>query len=619
MFSFRHHYIILSLFFILAIVLPRIAMADVADVKAVQCKMSVVRILGNSPDGCKSGSGFIIGPDGLIITNYHVVKACTALNILVKEGNKSARVYHGQILALDSEHDLALIRIAASPLHPLPKPLKIKEAEPQVLNEVLAMGFPHVLDMPNLVQALQGAEETDGVIRNPIVLESLEPNITKGTITKITHMFITHDAKIDHGNSGGPLIDASTGEVVGINAAGAGKDVTFFLAIPPLQIKNFIDQNSSGKKQSFPLQPDNQGNDDSSSRISSLLEDGAKGNVDAQYFLGICYRDGLRGGAPSNQQAIYWLTQAAMQKYIPAMLDLAIIYQQDQDKQGSMDEAVRWLTQAAELNDVTAQEELARIYTYGIGVPPSHQKALPWLQRATDQESVFALSLLASYYANGWGVPRSDKTAIKLYERAVSSKDAQAQYSYGRYYFDRGTKENYVKAVSWFLKAAEQKNSSAQNMLGHCYETGKGVSQSSLQAFEWYTRAAQNGAPEGEINLAKCYLTGRGTAPDEELAIFWINKAIEQKLPHAFLMLAKCYEKGTGVIRSKKLSLKYCRKAAELNEPYAQLQMGIIYATGDGVLKSKQEAKYWFNQALCSDVPEVVKIARGCLKRLSRE
>ena len=77
--------------------------------------------------------------------------------------------------------------------------------------------------------------------------------------------------------------------------------------------------------------------------------------------------------------------------------------------------------------------------------------------------------------------------------------DAFWQYSLGNDYFhgmqDIGfyVPQDYSKAVKWFLKAAEQGDSWAQNDLGHCYSEGYGVSQDYNEAVRWYRKAAEQG------------------------------------------------------------------------------------------------------------------------------
>lgn len=613
-----HHFIRL-LVSVLTLMAVQTAYADQPQ-QALQPKASVVRIIASSPKGDTSGSGFIVGKNGEIITNYHVVQGSRTIRVLVKENDKQARIYKGYILASDREQDLALLIIPVLPRHPLPPPLKIKAAQPQVLNEVLAIGFPSVLDTTDLIRVLALHEQNENLIRNDSILENLEPNITKGAITKITHTLITHDAKIDHGNSGGPLVDAATGEVVGINTAGAGNNVTFFFAIPPAGIRQFIARNTveAGLK-AAPDTPAPPGNHAQEPLSPELVDRAGGGDAEAQFLLGMAYWKGTNGMPLSHEDAVIWLTKAARQNHVEAILRLVDACQRGKGMAPSLQKAAYWLEKAAELDNPIAQTQLACLYIYGLGVPRSYQKALPLLRQAMEQKHPWAISTLALCYEKGWGVPQSDKEAAKLHEQAASTGSPDAQYSAGRYYYDKGTSKNFVKAAQWFLKSSEQGYSNSQNMLGNCYERGQGVPKSAAQTFYWYNQSAKNGNAEGMINVGKCYLYGRGTAQDEELAVACFSEAAELNEPHALFMLANCYEKGRGVPKSQKIAYKYFRAAAIRDEPFSQLKMGLIHVTGDGVEKSRQEAKYWFTKAAQNSNPGAAEDARQCLKRLSRE
>ena len=85
------------------------------------------------------------------------------------------------------------------------------------------------------------------------------------------------------------------------------------------------------------------------------------------------------------------------------------------------------------------------------------------------------------------------------YSDAEYKNDAKAQFELGkRYYTGRtsagrygGHKQDYKKAVEWWLLAAEQGNADAQYGLGCCYEEGHGVDKDLNEALKWYRKAAK--------------------------------------------------------------------------------------------------------------------------------
>lgn len=67
---------------------------------------------------------------------------------------------------------------------------------------------------------------------------------------------------------------------------------------------------------------------------------------------------------------------------------------------------------------------------------------------------------------------------------------------------------DYSKAAYWFLKAAEQNLSSAQNNLGVCYKYGEGVAKDMAKAIDWFKQSAMNGDDFGQLNLGDCFRDG---------------------------------------------------------------------------------------------------------------
>ena len=136
------------------------------------------------------GSGFIIGSDGLILTNAHVVR--DAKDVTVKLSDR--REFAAKVLGLDPVTDVAVLRIDAKelPTVRLGDPRQLSVGDP-----VLAIGAPFGFEQT----ATQGIVSAKG---RSLPGDAVVP-------------FIQTDAAVNPGNSGGPLF-SGTGEVVGINA-----------------------------------------------------------------------------------------------------------------------------------------------------------------------------------------------------------------------------------------------------------------------------------------------------------------------------------------------------------------------------------------------------------------
>src|SRR6266576_5824725 len=138
------------------------------------------------------GSGFIISPKGYILTNEHVI--ADAMRIIV--GLQSGEKYRGRVVGVDSETDVAVIKIDAP--QDLPTVTLGDSNAAQVGDWVLAMGSPFGLDQT----------VTAGIISKK---ERESPSFN------LFQRFLQTDAAINRGNSGGPLVNMR-GEVIGMNS-----------------------------------------------------------------------------------------------------------------------------------------------------------------------------------------------------------------------------------------------------------------------------------------------------------------------------------------------------------------------------------------------------------------
>ena len=175
------------------------------------------------------GSGFIINPDGQILTNNHVVSGTARLSVTLAD----KKTYKATILGRDPRNDLALIKIDVD--HKLPA-LKLGDSEGLVVGQkVLAIGNPFGF----------GGTLTTGLI------SSLDRPIQ--TEERNLEGMIQTDAAINPGNSGGPLMD-SRGNVIGINTAIYGQqgNIGLGFAMPINRAKAMLDEYSKHGKISRP-------------------------------------------------------------------------------------------------------------------------------------------------------------------------------------------------------------------------------------------------------------------------------------------------------------------------------------------------------------------------------
>jgi serine protease Do len=163
------------------------------------------------------GSGFIIRPDGAIVTNAHVVAGATRISVAMRDGT----TYPARLVGIDETNDLAVLKIDARnlPVSPLGNSSNLLIGE-----WAIAIGNPY-----------------------GFILANTEPSVTVGVVSGTGRNLaaqsegsgvyvdmIQTDASINPGNSGGPLVNA-LGEVIGVNSSifsPSGGSVGIGFAIP---------------------------------------------------------------------------------------------------------------------------------------------------------------------------------------------------------------------------------------------------------------------------------------------------------------------------------------------------------------------------------------------------
>lgn len=148
------------------------------------------------------GSGMIISPDGLILSNNHVVGGATEIKVLLSNGDE----YPAKLVGADPLTDLGVIKISAD--KPLPHVTFGDSDEVKVGQWVVAIGQPRGLEQ-SVTQGIISAKHRTG-ITNPSSYED----------------FLQTDTAINPGNSGGPLLTLG-GQVIGVNSAIASQSGGF--------------------------------------------------------------------------------------------------------------------------------------------------------------------------------------------------------------------------------------------------------------------------------------------------------------------------------------------------------------------------------------------------------
>lgn len=167
--------------------------------------------------GRSGGSGSIVSPEGLILTNEHVVRA--ARGGVVSVNTTTGKRYTGQVIATDRQNDLALVRLNTSDRFPTVR--LSNSGGIQVGQRVFAIGSPF----------------------------GLSGTLTTGILSRVARNGdLQTDAALNPGNSGGPLLN-SQGELIGVNKAilspNGGGNTGIGFATSAVVARNFIEQNGN--------------------------------------------------------------------------------------------------------------------------------------------------------------------------------------------------------------------------------------------------------------------------------------------------------------------------------------------------------------------------------------
>ncbi len=173
---------------------------------------------GDTQNSSSLGSGVIVGPEGYILTNHHVIEAADEIELALADGRKVP----ARIIGTDPETDLAVLKVDIADL------------------PAVTFGNPQKLSVGDMVLA----------IGNPF---GVGQTVTMGIVSALgrSHLgistfenFIQTDAAINPGNSGGALVD-SAGNLVGINSAiysRSGGSLGIGFAIPADLAKQVMQQ-----------------------------------------------------------------------------------------------------------------------------------------------------------------------------------------------------------------------------------------------------------------------------------------------------------------------------------------------------------------------------------------
>ena len=202
------------------------------------------RIFVTGADYEASGSGFVFSHDAsgrpIFLTNFHVTAEGGEITVVFLAGSNDVVAFDGTLLASSPAMDMAALALTArdgADFRPREIPLALREIEKG--EQVIARGYPASSAQglgSDLHVALCETTLTQGLV-SKVFVAPWETQTRNGSDVSVE--IIQHTAAINHGNSGGPLLD-ECGHVLGMNTAGVLED-NVFLASSSRSLAVFLD------------------------------------------------------------------------------------------------------------------------------------------------------------------------------------------------------------------------------------------------------------------------------------------------------------------------------------------------------------------------------------------
>ncbi len=289
-------------------------------------------------------------------------------------------------------------------------------------------------------------------------------------------------------------------------------------------------------------------------------------------------------------EGAFWLQAATIQNHKDARKELkkrkfsastcylmgtSLLFQMNGLK--SLSDARRWVEMGAKKGNEKARNLLAMMYLEGIGGPKEAKKGIELLRTGNIEGDSDRLAILArSYFLGGNGLERDTEKARELAEKAIQAGRWETiplaslgpfsisgvcaffgkERNVAEERFRAGVQVADGLAIAWThwttthpipedvteleavltlirKSAMEEKNASAQCLLGFAYDYGWGVKEDSVEAVRWYTLAAEQGFATAEVALYWAYSLGCGTEMNEETARKWLQTAVGKAQPQA--------------------------------------------------------------------------------------
>ncbi|NVK20142.1 MAG: SEL1-like repeat protein [Methylocystaceae bacterium] len=240
--------------------------------------------------------------------------------------------------------------------------------------------------------------------------------------------------------------------------------------------------------------------------------------------------------------------------------------------------------------------DLGTCFETGTNVEKSRETAFQHFKKAADGKLPAAMLRTGVYYLYGsGGVKKDQKLAANWISKAAETGLAEAEAMYGELHFRGwGVRKNIDEGMKWLNKAIEKNNTKALNFLAGEYFYGRNLSKDREKALSLYLKAAENGGIiQAGPSIINIYRNGEGAPKSRELADQWTLKYANHADPRRINQIAERYLNAKGRPRDGRMAISLYKISAEKGDQTAKYHLMNLYFVGFGVERNLSKARKW--------------------------
>lgn len=286
---------------------------------------------------------------------------------------------------------------------------------------------------------------------------------------------------------------------------------------------------------------------------ASLMAGADSGDTEAQYQLGLAYRDGGHGLKADARVALVWFTLAGAEGHAPAAIEAAKAFEAGKGVTRDLNAAGNWWYKAGSLGDITARARWIELFIEGEAHDIGSRDGVSWLTASAQDGNLPAMIALADVLERGHGVPPDLNQAETWFRQAtLLHGDVDASFRLGRLLLARPAMWRKPADEEWNAKEAERKS----HPFGAVWYAGKPANADEVKAVQlrpginegerWLLSAARRGHSEAQYLLGSAKVAGMELPMDLAEGVAWLEAAAVQGHSEALLTLGDLAANGLG-------------------------------------------------------------------------